>query len=681
MAGERYATLTIRAAWGWVDNTRATQTQEVRFQLAGQWVTYRRGAYPDRNEFVVPDPNDLNPGRSFVLEGVKNLLALVQKTITDRGLNYTVSAPRDAGDSKDNAQYDYDYFPLVDFDIVATAYDAALNLNFFATSPTGWTVLTNQGTVRPIYVDVDVTNATIFGSATGRINLEARNGTTGNYSYQWNDPKFGNTATLLNVKAGTYTCVVTDASGASTRVVVTVLSDPLFTVAVNTTDTSIELVASGGLPPYTYKWADGPTTPTRQNLKAGTYKCLVGEGRGLVKEVIVTLSAYQYHWSGNPITLALDAGQAYRDDPTIKPNLSFLCQVWLELDYLSGVYTQVGTTLEQPASSDGRTIFNVQSLLAAYLDYHVPALGETTVQRASPLFKRFYLRHAEQFGEVPEPAQATSLERRYVVHGGLNFYQARTRTWFTDYQPTKLPFLTWEPRVKSVLVDQPEYLYYMVQNSPDAFQVQVRVGFSDKTQQDLILPGATSVRDFEVYCLPAGYRALGLAAVTTTPERRVSWWEVTVVNPAGGPALSETRRYELERKGYPHRRYLLFATSLGGMATYAALGETQEDAEVKGEESVLTLASDYDVLAGDVLVQERSLRPVLKLASGPREKSQLEASRDLLLSRRVLLQVGTRWAPGYLKAKTVNVLDESKLVPTQELEFYLTTERNFTPEL
>jgi hypothetical protein len=146
-------------------------------------------------------------------------------------------------------------------------------------------------------------------------------------------------------------------------------------------------------------------------------------------------------------------------------------------------------------------------------------------------------------------------------------------------------------------------------------------------------------------------------------------------------ALSETRRYVLERRGYPHRRYLLFATSLGGMATYAALGELQEDAEVTGEEATRTLPPDYDPLAGDVLVQERALRPVLKLASGPRDKGQMAASRDLLLSRRVLLQVGTRWAAGYLKAKTVNVLDESKLVPTQELEFYLTTERNYTPEL
>lgn len=687
MAGERYAKITIRAAWSYVDPTRGDQTQQVRVKLNGIWTTYRRGGNADN--YVVPDPSDLSPapGRQFVQEGAKNVLALVQKTISQRNLSYTISALRDAGDDSSHLNNNGTFFaevtpwPIVEFDIESSVYEQLNDLDFDSVSGTGWTIVSNLATIRPVYATAHVTNATIFGSATGSIDIDAYNGTTGDYSYQWDDPTVGNVRTRQNVKPGTYTCVVTDRSGASTRVVAVVGSDPLFTVAVNTTDTSIELVPSGGLPPYTYQWDDGSTLPTRQNLKAGTYKCLVGEGRGLVKEIVVTLSPYQYHWSRNPITLALDAGQAYRDDPTSKPNLSFLCEVWLELDYLSGTYTQVGTTLEQPADRDGRTTFDVQALLAAYLDYHVPAVGEATVQRAGALFRRFYLRHAEQFGDVPVPAPATALERRYVVHGGLSFHQARTRTWFTDYQPANLPFLSWEPKTKAVLADQPEFLYYMVQNSPDAFQVRVRVGFSDNTQQDLTLPGAPDVRDFEVYCLPTGYQALGLAAIAPTPERRVRWWEVTVINPAGGPALSETRRYELERRGYPHRRYLLFATSLGGMATYAALGELQEDAEVKGEEAALTLPPDYDPLAGDALVQERSLRPVLKLASGPRDAAQLAASRDLLLSRRVLLQVGRRWAPGYLKTKTVSVLDESKLVPTQELEFYLTTERNYTPEL
>jgi hypothetical protein len=47
----------------------------------------------------------------------------------------------------------------------------------------------------------------------------------------------------------------------------------------------------------------------------------------------------------------------------------------------------------------------------------------------------------------------------------------------------------------------------------------------------------------------------------------------------------------------------------------------------------------------------------------------------------VLLLTGDRWTAGYLKAKTNNLLDESKRVLTQEFEFILPTERNYTPAL
>jgi hypothetical protein len=149
----------------------------------------------------------------------------------------------------------------------------------------------------------------------------------------------------------------------------------------------------------------------------------------------------------------------------------------------------------------------------------------------------------------------------------------------------------------------------------------------------------------------------------------------------GNTVLSETRHFYLHTRQYPRRRYLLFATSLGGMATYAALGEAQTDLEMTGAESAITLQPSYDPLLGDTVVQERTMRPVVKIAGGKRTRVQLEVSKDLLLSRRVLLFDATRWLPGYIKTKTGNLLDESKLVLTQEFDFYLTTERLYTPSL
>jgi len=675
MAGERLAKLTLRADWNPVSFSTSSwlfQTKEIRFLLNGQWVTFGNDGWdPTAGKgFNVPFPNtDAN----FIRTGTANLVLALREVLTAGSLPYVVSEVREVGRNSSTGVM------RAEFDITALDYDARLDLDFASGTTSGWSVV-NQRTVRPLVAKAYVQDATIFGSATGVMQVDVTSWNRFPFTYVWADDSRVTTGLRQNVRAGTYEVTVTDAAGASLTLTVVVKSDPQLLVQVLSTATTITLVPSGGLPGYTFLWDDGSTLATRTGLVPGEYKCTVTDARGATRDVVVRLAAYQYYWSGNPITLSLDAGDAYRLDPTSKPNLSFLCQVWLEKEYLSGNYEQVGVTLEQPADAGGRTTFEVQTLLAAYLEPHVPAPSFVGAELARPLFRRFFLQHAEQFGTgTPVAAPGTNLDPGYVVLGGLNFYESQARTWFA-YQLAQRPFLTWEPAKKHVLPDQPEYLYHMVLDGATDFAVQVRVAFSDGTDQRDEHPGQLATRDFEVYCLAVGYEALGLGSLATA-SRSVLWWEVCVVAPQGGPLLSETRRYVLDQRTFPHRRYFLFATSLGGMATYAALGEAQTDVEVTGEESVLSLPASYDPLAGDVAVQARALRPVLKVAAGKRTQAQLLASQDLLLSKRVLLLAGQRWVPGYLKAKTSNLLDESKRVLTQEFEFIMPTERNYTPSL
>jgi hypothetical protein len=616
MAGERYAKITIQAAWSWNAFARGRQTEQVDIYLAGVWTTYRRGANAVNNEFVVPDPANTTPARDFVKQGVQNLLDRIRATLFLRGLSYSISGPRDVGDDSSHvgtflySQPESVAWPIIEFDIIANVYDASYDLAFADYSSAqqqqagGWRVVSTQTTIRPVRVQANVTNATIYNSATGEIELVASNGTVGTYTYQWDDQVGLGTAVRKNlVGPRTYGCLVSDASGASTYVSVPVGADPRLEVRATTTDTSITLLITGGLPPYAAQWDDGDTTTARTGLAPTVYRVVVTDSRGATQELVVDLNRQAFHWSRNALLLPLDAGAAYRLDPTTKPNLSFLCEVWLEPDYLSGDFIQVGTTLEQPADREGRTIFDVQALLDAYLQPHVPAPNLNTPARADSLFKRFYLVHREQFGSPPVPAAATTQDYRYVVQGGLSFYEASARTWFKTYQRTQLPFLSWEPARKAVLDDQPEYLYYMVQRSPAAWQPFLRVGFATGPAQVLALwqPVTGSV-NAEVYCLPVGYEALNLKFFAGF-NAVVAWWEVWVASPDGLTLLSETRRFVRQTRRYPHRRYFLYQSALGGMATYAALGEAQRELELTGAEAQLTLAPDYDPLAGDALVQ------------------------------------------------------------------------------
>jgi hypothetical protein len=677
MAGERFAKITIQASFATYPRTRGEQAREVSLKLAGQWAVFRLGGNPAQYEFALPDANsqDLH---AYMLDGITNLIAVIRAYIKDKSLPYTVSDVRYVGDNPANLEQ-----PIVEFDVEATTYYKVNDLEFTYPSyaPTAWWIKSLVTTIQPVIVTYDKVDTTIFGSANGSISIHASNGTSGYYTYLWDDlGPFGGPAERTNLVAGKYRVKVLD-DGAYTTLNIVIGSDAKLEVAVSATQDSIELKASGGRPGYTYVWRDGPTGPVRINLADGTYYCHVTDSIGAVCDVEVTLTPYRYYWSRNAITLDLDAGQDYRDDPSSKPNLSFLCEVWLEKEYGTGDFEQVGITLEQPADRNGRTTFEVQALLNVYLQHHVPAPDATDVERANSLFRRFYLKHAQQFGEVPTPAPSATLDRNYVVLGGLNFYEAQARTWFTSYQPQQLPFLTWEPATKWVLADQPEFLYYMAQDA-SAFRTQVRVHFSDGGQSLVEYTGADEVSKFEIFCLPCGYKALGLAKLNDQGRQVVSW-EVFVATPGGAKVLSETRDFHLHTRFYPRRRYLLFATSLGGMATYVAVGDAQTDLELTGAESAITPKPTYDPLLGDTVVQDRTMRPVVKIAGSVRTRAQLEVSKDLLLSKRVLLlnATATRWLPGYIKTKTANLLDESKLVLTQEFDFYLTTEHVYSPDL
>ncbi|WP_201979392.1 SprB repeat-containing protein [Hymenobacter rubidus] len=531
--------------------------------------------------------------------------------------------------------------------------------------------------ITTLVLTATVTAAVCYGGNTGAIALVTA-GMAGPFTFSWSDGV--TTQNRGPVRAGTYRVVVTDGpSGAIARATVQVGTNPELAVTVQSIGPNITLQVTGGSGLYTYLWSDGATTRDRTGLAAGPYSVTITDALGCSTEVAVQVNTDLFFWSRNPITLALDAGNAYRLDHTLKPNLTFLCEVWVEKVYLSGDFTLVGGVLEQPADRDGRTEFQVQALLDTFLQHHVPPVGATGVLRADPLFRRFYLKHAESFGDTPVRAATTVLVQNYVVLGGLNFYESRSRTFFTTYQPAVKPFLTWEPPVKSVLADQPEFLYYLVSESPAGFRFQLRVQYTDGTNEVLNLGGVDTVRLHEVYCRPVGYQALGLASLAG--PKQVLWWETWVTTPDEATVLSETRRFVLDTRVFPHRRYLLFATSLGGMATYAALGEALTEGEVTGDEGARTLTPYSDPLLGDTAVQTRQLRPVVKLASGPRTRAQMQAAQDLLLSRRVLLLDQGRWVPGFIKAKTSPLRDESKNVPTLDFDFYLTTEELYTPRL
>lgn len=129
-----------------------------------------------------------------------------------------------------------------------------------------------------------ITNVTCGGPNSGAVNLSVSGGTPG-YTYAWST---GNTQQdLANVAAGIYTVTVTDAASCTATASATVASAPF---SLNThigpatcaglPDGEIDLIVSGGAPPYTYNWADLPGAADPENrgaLLPGTYTVTVSD--------------------------------------------------------------------------------------------------------------------------------------------------------------------------------------------------------------------------------------------------------------------------------------------------------------------------------------------------------------------------------------------------------------------
>lgn len=140
------------------------------------------------------------------------------------------------------------------------------------------------------------TDISCNGDADGSANVTPSGGFS--YSYSWNTSPVQTTASLSNLSAGTYTITITeDASGCTTTATVTISEPPPLTATGNTAPTCgttgwAEVVANGGLSPYTYLWSpSGGTSNYESNLTPGINTCVITDASGCSVSVDVDVIA------------------------------------------------------------------------------------------------------------------------------------------------------------------------------------------------------------------------------------------------------------------------------------------------------------------------------------------------------------------------------------------------------
>jgi outer membrane protein OmpA-like peptidoglycan-associated protein len=139
----------------------------------------------------------------------------------------------------------------------------------------------------------DAKNVTHNGGSDGAIDLEVGGGMSP-YKYKWSNNSTNQDISSLS--SGTYTVRVTDASGCSNIMNVTINEpDPLVVKLDNTKNVSchgdesgeINVSVYGGVKPYKYKWSNEATTEDISSIPAGKYSLTVTDANGF-QQIIET---------------------------------------------------------------------------------------------------------------------------------------------------------------------------------------------------------------------------------------------------------------------------------------------------------------------------------------------------------------------------------------------------------
>jgi hypothetical protein len=147
--------------------------------------------------------------------------------------------------------------------------------------------------------EISVSSASCNESEDGSIEVNAINGTAP-FQYEWNDEDQQTGQIAEDLRPGTYTVRVTDATNCSKVKSITLGHvNPVYISSISkiapscqdATDGSISVSAAGGKGNYTYEWSTGDTTQTITGLKGGTYSVTVYDNSICSDQANITITA------------------------------------------------------------------------------------------------------------------------------------------------------------------------------------------------------------------------------------------------------------------------------------------------------------------------------------------------------------------------------------------------------
>lgn len=263
-------------------------------------------------------------------------------------------------------------------------------------------------------------------------------------------------------------------------------------------------------------------------------------------------------------------------DSELRSNFRVALDVYME-DLVGGTLFSKVASLEATVDDNGDTAFDLSAILWNELRWYRPVFNSNQPMACPELARTYYIRYAESSGipAVRRKATATSPYAKYALRAKVDQSRAAQFSRYVDHfsasPGTGLTSmvangLTFAPVRKEVTTEQPEYLFYIV-NDATIYYMALLVTWSNGAATYHMPYYGTGTYKHHVICFPVGHDALNIASLAPAPGVTAVSYKIRLYTDSS-PSVDYTEREFVITSGCPYpNRYFLFLNSLGAFET------------------------------------------------------------------------------------------------------------------
>lgn len=361
-------------------------------------------------------------------------------------------------------------------------------------------------------------------------------------------------------------------------------------------------------------------------------------------------------------------GTAHETAPSYHENFKFVFDVFLEKNYGSAIYENIGNHELDP-DSNSTCVFDIKDIVSQYFELELPDLSINSPLKLTEIIKRFYINYSEKYGVIPVYKRVLSSSIFLALNGGIKKNEWDVSFDLIAYLISNKKFLSWRPLTREISATQPEYLTFFCYNSLClTARLWIHVSYTDGATVDTsVQPVFASAVVNEVYRIPIGLRQLGIHLLN--PTKTVSSYQVYLEREDGFADLTEKIRYNIALDD-DTTRYFVYFNSFNALEILRATGYVDQGLLVNGNTVETALPYNYDKEKGAFILENAQTNNRFKANTGIMTRSELTTvSQEFFKSKYKAQIINSALIPIVIESKDERIIGDNDDLPSMDFTY------------